>query len=288
MTHLSGSIIVSNNATPSVWGDDFTTGSKNLRAFDDIRDGIVHIHLWTALALQDLKLRYRGSVLGPFWITLSTGIMVIAMGGLYPVVFRMETSKYLPYLVVGLVAWQFISATVTDACLTFINQRLVIQQVRLPFSIHAYRIVWRNVLIMAHNAVLIVLVLVFNPAEYSFSEVASVVGALLVYCWLGVVVCLFFGLISARFRDVPPIVSSFLQIAFFVTPIFWSADSLGQSRAIVVLNPLFAIVDILRSPLIGQSSSPYSWLIALLTAAALTVVTFLMFAKFRGRIAYWV
>lgn len=30
--------------------------------------------------MQDIKLRYRGSLLGPFWITLSTMIMVGRLG----------------------------------------------------------------------------------------------------------------------------------------------------------------------------------------------------------------
>ena len=55
------------------------------------------------MLLQDVKLRYRGSILGPFWLTLSTLILVAAMGGIYARLFGMEVSHYLPFLTIGLV-----------------------------------------------------------------------------------------------------------------------------------------------------------------------------------------
>ena len=72
------------------------------------------------MAMQDIRLRYRGSILGPFWLTLSTIIMVAAMGVIYARLFHMEVSRYLPFLTIGLIVWQFISALINEGCQTFL------------------------------------------------------------------------------------------------------------------------------------------------------------------------
>lgn len=256
-------------------------------AWRDLTTGLAQSWMWSALAIQDIRLRYRGSLLGPFWLTLSTVIMVAAMGVIYARLFRMEPSTYLPYLTVGLIIWQFISALFTEGCQTFIAGGSIIEQVPLPFSVHAYRVVFRNFLILAHNAILIPIgLLLFRiPIDW---RVLEVVPAILVYLINGVWISIFFGMISARFRDIPPIVASLLQVLFFATPIIWSLESLGNLRFIADINPLFAAVEVVRAPLLGVSIPTYAWPILILTTIVGCVGTFVFFARFRERIAYWI
>ena len=89
-------------------------------AVRDLLNGLRKSWFWFALASQDIKLRYRGSVLGPFWITLSTIIMIAGMGVLYAKLFNQSPETYLPFLSIGLVVWQFISGITTEGCHTFL------------------------------------------------------------------------------------------------------------------------------------------------------------------------
>jgi ABC-type polysaccharide/polyol phosphate export permease len=104
----------------------------------------------------------------------------------------------------------------------------------------------------------------------------------------GVWVCIFLGTLSARFRDIVPIVTSFLQVAFFLTPVFWPIEALGIYRPLAELNPLFAAIDVIRAPLIGVPVAAYSWPVLLVATVLGCGITFLLFARYRGRIAYWV
>jgi hypothetical protein len=72
-------------------------------------------------------------------------------------------------------------------------------------------------------------------------------------------------MVSARFRDIPPIVGSFVTVAFFATPVFWHPQTLGSERWVVDFNPLFAALDVIRAPLLGVAPSPYSWPVLLTT-----------------------
>ncbi len=240
-----------------------------------------------ALAVQDIKLRYRGSILGPFWITVSTVVMVVAMGVLYARLFHSEVAVYLPFLTIGLVLWQFISTVVTEGCTTFLAEHGIIQQVRLPFSLHAYRVVYRNLLVLGHNFAIVPLVLVTfrTPVDW---HVITVLPAIFLLAVNGVWLSMLFGMVSARFRDVPPIVASFLQVVFFLTPIFWSPDLLGYWKPLAELNPFFAAIDIVRAPLLGSPPEPYSWPVMLGVTVLCGGAAFAFFARFRGRIAFWV
>jgi ABC-type polysaccharide/polyol phosphate export permease len=239
------------------------------------------------MAMQDVRLRYRGSILGPFWLTISTVIMVVAIGVIYSRLFNMETQKYLPFLTVGLVVWQFISTTMTEGCDTFFSAKSIIQQLRLPFSVYVYRTVYRNLIVLAHNMLIVPAVLLLFQVEVGWS-ILAVVPALVVITVNGVWVATLLGMLGARYRDLPPIVTSLIQVVFFVTPIFWPPEALGNWAPFLPLNPMFAALDVIRAPLLGIAPMPYSWTVLLVVTVLGCAGSFLIFAKFRSRIAYWV
>ena len=108
---------------------------RNRLAMEDVRDGLRLWPLAWTLGWLDIRLRYRGSMLGPFWLTLSTGIMVGALGYLYSVLFSMELQDYLPFLALSQVLWGFLAATVSEACATFTEAEAVIRSVRMPLFV---------------------------------------------------------------------------------------------------------------------------------------------------------
>jgi ABC-type polysaccharide/polyol phosphate export permease len=261
--------------------------SRALLAWRDLADGWSRRWMWSALALQDIRLRYRGSLLGPFWLTISTLVMVTAMGVIYPLLFHVAARGYIPYLALGLIVWQLLSSLTTEGCDTFLREQSVIQQVPVPFSIHAYRCVCRNFLVLAHNLAIVPLGMVILGLPPSWRAV-EVLPALPLIAVNGLWISVVFGMISARFRDVPPIVASFLQVLFFVTPVMWPIEALGNLRSLVILNPFFAAVDVVRSPLLGVAPTATSWPILLITTALGCAAGFAVFARFRTRIAYWI
>lgn len=270
--------------------DRNATGLVRSRAFDASKDLIAgwrRSWLWLALARQDIRLKYRGSLLGPFWLTISTGIMIAAMGFLYAKLFNSDPSTYLPFLTVGLVMWNFIAGLINEGCGTFSNAANVVHQVPLPYSIHVYRLITRNLIVLGHNVVIIPLVLLLFKVVPNSDVLLIPVGILLLTI-NGVWISFLFGMVCARFRDVPPIVASFVQVIFFVTPVFFTPSALGNWASIGQLNPFFAAIDLVRAPLLGQPFAPYSWVIIFGVTVVGCTVTFVTFARFRSRIPFWV
>ena len=264
----------------------FSKDSQTTLAFRDIGQAVRQPELWLMLGWQDIKQRYRRSIIGPFWLTLSTAIMVFALGFLYAAIFRQPLGEYFPYLATGLVVWTFISGTAIDGCQAFITSEGMIKQIRVPFATYALRSVWRNLIILGHNAV-IVLVVVAWFSGGSISALPLVVPALLLVvlneCWVTLVL----AMICARFRDVPQIVANFMQLLFFVTPIIWQPGSLPGRQRFVYWNPFYHFVEIVRAPILGKVPAAGSWIVVLLITLLGWALCFFLFQRYRRRIAYW-
>lgn len=258
------------------------------RAVYDLTSGFGKVWVWSTLAWQDIKQRYRGSVLGPLWLTLTIVIMVGSMGFLYAKLFHMDVKTYLPFLAVGMVFWQMIQSIITDSCTCFVQAAAIVQQVRMPFSIHVYRMICRNLIVLAHTVVVVPIVLIIFRTHIGW-QIILLLPALALLSLNAVFLGIVLGMISARYRDVPPIVQNLVQVLFFVTPVFWTPEQLGRWAAVSQFNPLFAAIDILRSPIIGPHFVPYvSWLVMTGVTIVVGAVALPMFSRYRARIPYWV
>ena len=252
----------------------------------DLRDGIASVHVWPMLGWLEIKQRYRRSVLGPFWLTLSTGVLVLGMGPLYGRLLNQDISTYFQYLAVSFVIWQFISGLITDSCQAFIVAEGFIKQIKLPLSVHVLRVVWKNLIILAHNFVIVILVLFYLQFPAGWHYVLAPLGILILAAngiWLG----LLLGLLCARFRDIPPTITSLVQVALFLTPIMWKPEMLGRYQWTANLNPLYHFLEVVRAPLLGTEPTTVTWLAILAITIGGYAVTLAFFARFRARVAYW-
>lgn len=252
----------------------------------DVRDGVASIYIWPTLGWLEIKQRYRRSTLGPFWITLSTAVVILGMGPLYGRLLNVDLAAYFPFLAVSIVLWSLVSTLIIDACQAFIAAEGYIKELRLPYTVHVLRIVWRNLIMFAHNLLAVVVVLaIFRPA-WGFDVLLVPFGVLLI-ALNAVTFGILLGLLCARFRDVPQVVASLLQLAFFVTPILWRPAMLGRHQWALDFNPLYVFIEIVRAPLLAEPTQPHLWAIALAITAAGAAVSLATFARFRARIAYW-
>ena len=240
-----------------------------------------------SLAFLDIKLRYRGSVLGPFWLTLSSGVMIGMMGVLYSALFHMDMHSYFPFLALSIVLWNFMLYTITDACVCFINADTMIRSVRLPMMLHPIRAVLRNLMILGHNVVVIVVVDLALNTWPSWTGLLAI-PAFLLWLVVSLAMAVLLGALCARFRDIPPIVGSLMQIAFFVSGVMWQPSQLKGFEWLLAFDPVFSLLEIVRAPLLGQLPSLTVTISALSYSTVIIGLAALLFARVRGRLAFWV
>ncbi|QYH18943.1 ABC transporter permease [Corynebacterium aquatimens] len=263
-------------------------------AWGDLVRGWGQHELWLQLGWQDIKQRYRRSTLGPLWITIATGVMSLALGLLYSMLFQIDVANFLPHVTVGFIVWGFISGCIKEGSNVFIENEGLIKQLPSALSVHVYRLVWRQLLFFAHNMVIwLILVIIFRIPLTVHTLLA--VPALLLLVLNGVWVAMLFGIIATRYRDVAPLLEALVQLLFYVTPIVWTTETLkaqggevAQRALLAEINPLYHYLEIVRAPLIGRPLADYHWWIVLGCTAVGLVITLFAMKQMRFRVPYWV
>lgn len=262
------------------------------RAFQDLREGFNHRELWLLLGWQDIKQRYRRSVLGPFWITIATGVSAIAMGVLYGTLFNLDVPEFLPYVALGFIIWNLIQGSILEGADVFMSNEGLIKQLPTPLSVHVYRLVWRQMILFAHNIVIYIGIFIFFPRQLYWTAFLAI-PALALIATNAVWVSLVFGILATRYRDIAPLLGSIVQLLFFMTPIIWTEKTLegtgneGRAR-IAEINPLYHFLDIVRTPLLGGDQQLYHWVIVLIITVVGWGIALLALRNYRSRVAYWV
>ncbi|MGV0342569.1 galactan export ABC transporter permease subunit Wzm/RfbD [Corynebacterium mastitidis] len=269
--------------------------SRTFRAaWADLTRGFQQRELWLQLGWQDIKQRYKRSVLGPLWITIATGVMALALGFLYSVLFKVPLAEFLPHVTVGLIIWGFISGCIKEGADIFIDNEGLIKQLPSALSVHVYRLVWRQTLFLAHNLVIWVLLMLIFPRHLGW-DVLLMIPAFALLIINGIWVSMFFGIIATRYRDVSPLLDAGTQLLFYVTPIVWMTSTLrdnvggsDQRAHLAQLNPLYHYLEIVRAPMIGAPLPTYHWWVVLALTGAGLALTLVAMRTWRFRVSYWV
>lgn len=257
-------------------------------ATKDIKAALLRTGLAGTLGWQDIKQRYRRSKLGPFWLTISMGVMIGALGLVFGAIFNAPMQEFLPFLAVGIILWAYISTVINEGCTAFSSADGMIKQLPLPLFLHVMRVIWRNAVILAHNLIIIpILFMVFlKPIGWvGLLVIPGLVLTTLTLSW----VALLAAIVCTRYRDLSQIVASVLQIAFYVTPIIWMPSLLTGRRSLIFLdaNPFYHLIEVIRAPLLGSPPTLTNWLVSVVIAVVGWFVTILVYSRYKNRISYW-
>lgn len=262
--------------------------SNSVVGLSDLRAALKKRHIFLTLGVQDVLTRYRRSRVGAFWITVNMLILISVLGAVFGTIFRSNVSEFLPSLTIGIIVWGLISGLITEGCDSFTSVKDTILEVNLPYSVHVFRIMVRNLIIFGHNIAILPLVFIFFQKGINIQSLISVIGVFLIFVncgWLILIV----SIICTRYRDVTPIVQNVMQVAFYATPIIWDGKMLPSRIAenVLIYNPFYHLLNIVREPLIGGSASGTNWIVSLLMAAIGWIIAIYLLGKYKRKIAYW-
>lgn len=257
------------------------------KATQDIWGGLQAWRLWRLFGLNDVKMRYRRSALGPLWATLSMGIQILITGFVMTYLFHTTIERYLPFIAISLITWSTLTGMVSDSSMAFISSAELILQVKRPLSVYLYQAIWRNIIVAAHSIVIFFIVaFLFGlfPRPVYILAIPGLAVFFLNVIWMAGIA----AILSTRFRDFPMIVTNVFTALFWLTPIVYEPNQLGgRMERLITLNPLYHIVEVFRAPLLLSVPSATNWVVAVATAAVGWLLLILLFARARMRIPYW-
>lgn len=256
-------------------------------ALQDLKLAFSQYRIWLYMGLLEVKQRYQRSVLGPWWVTISMLIFILAMGKIFSRLFAQSLSEYLPFFTAGFLLWSFISTSINESTDIFKANSGFIKQIKLPYNLYPLKFFTKQVIFLAHNFIVYLLVIWYfqiNPGLNFLYIIPGILILIINMYWIGLII----AIMSTRFRDIVPIVNSCTQILFFVTPISWMPKALGPDSIVVKLNPVVYFLEITRQPLLGIAPSMTAWTINLLIVAVGLSVSLILFSCIRSRIPFWI
>jgi len=285
---VSDALVTESNDSLLVSGSRSHTKPSSNFFIQDLKEGLQNWRIWLLLSWQDIRIRYRRSQLGPFWLTISMALTIYMMGFLYSHLLHLSTRNYFPFLAAGLLVWHFIALTISDGINIFIMDEHFLKQVKLPYSVYILRVMMRTFFIFLHNIFVLIPLYFFFHIQLSPAFLMVIPGLMLL-----LLNAYFFSLILAmtgvRFRDLGQLITSLIQIIFFVTPIMWSPVSLPDRYQIFVkINPFTHLIEVVRAPLVSEFPSLFSYTFVLLMTILGGCLAMLLFNKNKNNIIFWI
>ena len=216
-------------------------------------------HIWTRLGMQDVRLKFRRSSIGPAWIFVNLAVMVLAIGFIYANLLGQDPREFIPYLTIGMILWSYLTNSIVDGGNAFVHAEGYIKQISLPIYVYIFRSFISISLTTLITMGAFAIVAVVYRLPLGPGTLLALPGLLMVMATSLLLITIFAHL-NARFRDVAHMAAVAMQVLFYVTPVIFPASLLQHRRdlALVIdLNPLYHLLEVVRQPLLH--ATPAAW-----------------------------
>jgi lipopolysaccharide transport system permease protein len=227
----------------------------NLRAYATTL--VRYRYLLFEMVVRDVKIRYRGSILGFAWTLLNPVLFM----GIYTLVFsvylRSNIHAYPLFLLAGLIPWMWFSATVAQSVTAILDGRAYVGKTLLPTELLILVPVLSNGLNFLITIALLFPISIALGANAWWALLFLPILTAIELC-LTLAVSLLVATVNVFYRDLQQLVGYGITALFFLTPIFYARTSVPQNlQFLVTFNPLAALIGTFQS--VFYDGTPPSW-----------------------------
>ena len=247
-------------------------------------------YFWVHLSLSDLRSRWRRSFFGILWTTIQPLGMTLLLSVVFGRIFKTEITEYAPYILSGMILWEFISASAVGGSLSFVQADAYIKQCQHPLAIYTLRTVLTNLMVLLLASIgLVAWVLVVMPQNFGLTWLAalSIYPIVILIAWP---MSTLLAYIATRFRDLPHALGLVLQAMWFISPIYFEAKVFrgGELHGLVDYNPIYHMLEIVRAPLLhGDWPSAINYTYCFGTIAIFTMLACLVGREAEKKVIFY-
>jgi ABC-type polysaccharide/polyol phosphate export permease len=247
-------------------------------------------YFWLSLVKMDLRIRYRGSLLGIGWSLLQPLAMTVILCAAFARIFKAEITYFGPFLMVGLAFWNYLVNVAIQGCHCFKQAESYIKQYPSPLAIYPLR----TALGFAFHFLLALgLALLLTASIRGFSAYApllSLLPTVLLLVVLGWSLAVIGGLVNVHFPDTSHLAEVGFQGLFYLTPIMFTKDLLREHATMqrfFSYNPLVFFLHLLRNPVLdGKFPASSDFLGAATMVLVVTAVAVFLLRRLEKRLIY--
>jgi len=255
-------------------------------AVADLLEGLRDNERWRRFSFFYFKRTYWRTSLGVLWPVVTFFLFVLMLSLLWGNLFGRELSVYLPHFGYGFTCWIFLNGMMSGGDQVFNANSAIIREFPLPLSFYAYSKMAREMTLFAMSLGCMILFDVFYIHKISLVSLL-VIPAIFVYAVDGVLVALIMGMLTTRYRDISQIVPTVMRAFFFFTPVLWTVEARERLWPIIVSNPMYHAIEIVRAPMSGKLPLPINWIVMLGVTAVLLLIFLSTFKNGTRNLRVW-
>lgn len=197
---------------------------------------------------KEIRGKYKGSFLGVLWSFLNPLLMVAVYAIVFPYIMKNNNiDNYLVYLITGIIPWNFFTTCITTGCNCVWLNGGIIKKVYFPREILPISVVIAGLINFLISCIIILIFVLFGGIGFSI-ELLWLPLIAIIQSALSLGLLFILSAINVYVRDVEYIVSFFLSLLFYATPILYTADLFPENiRWVLYLNPMAHLIDAYRS-----------------------------------------
>jgi lipopolysaccharide transport system permease protein len=248
-----------------------STARVRLRGWLHAAELVIH------LVGREFRIRYRRAYLGWVWSVAQPLARLIVLTVVFTKILPLGIPNYAVFLFSGLISWMWFASAIGSATTSVIDRRDLLLRPNVPrAAVPIVSVLADGLDYVAALPVLAVFLVLENgiPATAIALPVVLAVQLLLIL-GLGYALCA----INVFLRDVRIVVEVALLLGFYLTPVFYRADSVpSEYRFLILLNPMARIINAHRDILIeGTFPAPGPFLALALACGAIFVAGYLVY-----------
>jgi ABC-type polysaccharide/polyol phosphate export permease len=236
---------------------------------------------------RDLKVRYRGSLLGYAWSMLNPLLSMTVLAAIFSHVVRIDTASYPLYVLSGLIAWNMFAQSVGAGVNSIINNSFILRKVAVPSWVFPTASISSAALnsVLALVPYLIISLIMRHPLTMTFIQLPIILMLYILFIH-GIVMVL--SSLNVLFRDIGHVVEPVLQIVFYGSPVLYAPSVIPEKiRNLLVLNPISHFIEAVRAALYnGQWLTLQQLLLLTMLAVVSPLLGRLVYQKTRNNFIY--
>ena len=195
------------------------------------------------LVKSDLNNRYKGSVMGFFWMLISPLLQMGVYTFVFSVIIKMNIERFYLYLFVALIPWIFFSSCLSAGANAVISQQDLIKRVCFPREIIPVSFTISQFINMALSFLVVLLVALLSGVSVSIGAVFMLFVVMAVQFILAVGIVLMVSAFAVFFRDLPHILSIASMMWMYLTPVLYPVEFVPDDlKKLLYLNPMTPII----------------------------------------------
>jgi lipopolysaccharide transport system permease protein len=248
------------------------------------------IYLPVAMAFNEVRVRYARTSLGPWWQTINMLVLSVVLSFVFTKVFKVPSEQFIPFLITGLIFWNFMQAALVESSVCLIHSRSLILNTVNPIWVYPFKVVVKALIQLLHHIVLIPIVIYYFDIDIGPMAVLMFLVGIMVFTSIFMLASNILAILGSRFHDLEQVITNVMQVLFYSTPIIWMPSLLGGRVFFLEYNPFYHLINMLRIPIIGGDVQIWqnSLAISIALLGFLILFNYYVYRRYSKMVSYWV